>query len=212
MNLKLISFFGPPGSGKGTVAKRCVRDFGFIMLSTGDLARKHIGEKTEIGKILDSYVSKGNLIPDDIITKMAIDWILGNISFGKTIILDGFPRTKGQADCLLNSFNTNDSFDGVDFSIISFELSEDEIVKRVSGRSVCSNKSCGEIYSDFVKPPVKSDICDLCGSELFRREDDREYVVRKRLRGFKETADDLLLFYDNSGVNLFRFKVPEGGL
>jgi adenylate kinase len=208
---RVFSFFGPPGSGKGTVAQQLVKDLGYCMLSTGDLARTHINEKTEIGKAMQGYVSKGELIPDEIITKMALDWLKGKIKTCSHIILDGFPRTSGQAESLLRELKENNVFDDVIFDVINFELDEDEIVRRISSRLVCENKKCQEVYSELVKKPKSAGICDICGNGVRRRSDDEPEVVRERLRGFADTKDLLLDSYAQAGQDVTTFAIPDGG-
>lgn len=208
--VRVLSFFGPPGTGKGTIAQRCVKELGYIMLSTGDLARKHIQEQTDLGKAFAEFVNKGHLIPDDLITEMVLGWLKENMVPGKTLILDGFPRTKGQADFLVQALKTDNTLGGVRFKVVTFDLAEGEIVKRISARLVCSNKSCQEVYSTLVKQPEKTGICDLCDSPLIRRPDDEPAVVHERLKVFATFKDDLLGFYKDSEQEVLNFSVPEG--
>ena len=207
---RILSFFGPPGCGKGTIAQRCVKELGYVMLSTGDLARKHIHEGSDLGLKLKSYVNKGHMIPDELIADMVFDWMKAQIGPDKTVILDGFPRTKGQADLLLQVLKEAPEFDGVGFKVVNFYLSEAEIVKRISSRLVCSNKKCQEVYSKLVKNPAQEGICDLCGSEVVRRPDDEPEVVTERLKVFGKYANDLLGFYKDSGAVVIEFSVPLG--
>jgi adenylate kinase len=209
---RVLSFFGPPGSGKGTVAQRLVKDLGYCMLSTGDLARSHIQDQTELGKAMQVYVGKGELIPDKIITQMVLDWLQEKIKTCSTIILDGFPRTSGQAECLLRELQENKAFSNSTFSVVNFELPEEEIVRRISSRSVCENKKCQEVYSELVKKPKVPGICDICESKVLRRSDDEPEVVRERLRGFAKTKDSLLSAYAQADQEVADFVVPEGGL
>jgi len=207
---RVLSFFGPPGTGKGTVAHRCVKELGYKMLSTGDLARSHIQEQTELGKQLSEYVNKGLLIPDDLITQMVFEWLQVQVKPGATIILDGFPRTRGQADLFLQAMKEDPDLSGIKFRVINFELSEDEVVKRISSRLVCSNKECQEVYSTIVKMPKKVGVCDICGSPLIRRLDDEPEVVRERLNVFAKFKDELLDFYKDSEATVINFLIPQG--
>ena len=209
---RVLSFFGPPGCGKGTIAQRLVKELDYIMLSTGDLARKHIHEQSELGIALQGFVNKGQLIPDELIADMVFEWmeVQAKESPGKTIILDGFPRTRGQADLLLRVLKENPAFGSVDFSVINFYLPEAEIIKRISSRLVCSNKKCQEVYSTLVKKPKTEGVCDLCGSPVVRRPDDDPSVVAERLKGFGEHANDLLGFYKNANASIIEFEVPMG--
>lgn len=208
--IKVLSFFGAPGTGKGTVAQRCVKELGYTMLSTGDLLRKNIQDKTEIGLMLQGYVEKGQLVPDDLITQMVLDWLRMQIYNRKTIILDGFPRTKGQADLFMAALKQHSEFQDFDFSVVNFDLSEQEIIKRISNRVVCSNKACNEVYSLLVKAPKVAGVCDLCGSPLIRRADDDVKVVQDRLTIFNKTQGDLLGFYKESNAKMINFPVPDG--
>jgi adenylate kinase len=189
---RVLSFFGPPGSGKGTIAHRCEQELGYRMLSTGDLIRGHIQEQSDFGKELESYVSKGHLVPDDLIVQMVLVWLKDQVDPGKTIILDGFPRTRGQADLLLKELSENAAFSHIDFRVINFDLSEAEIIKRISSRLVCSNKKCQEVYSTLVKMPRNPGICDVCDSPVLRRADDEANVVRERLNVFSAFTTLLL--------------------
>ena len=126
--VRVLSFVGPPGSGKGTIAERSVKDLEWKMLSTGNLARKHIQEQTDLGKTLKSYVDKGHLVPDDLITQMVLEWLKNQISAGATIVLDGFPRTVGQAGLILQAFKDDSDFANVDYRIINFSLDDETIV------------------------------------------------------------------------------------
>ena len=113
----IYSFFGPPGSGKGTLAQKLVSRNNFQMLSTGNLCRQHVAQETAFGKMLDGYVKQGHLIPDALVTDMVIDWITTQSDKESPIILDGFPRTKGQAELFLAFVKQTPD---VDFSVISF--------------------------------------------------------------------------------------------
>jgi len=213
-SIRVISFFGPPGSGKGTIGQRCVKDLGWVMLSTGDLCRKHMQSLTDLGLELAKYVNQGKLVPDDLITRMVLGWLKEQLELRKseTILLDGFPRNKGQADLFLTALREESGLSGLSFSVIDFDLNEEEIVSRISSRLVCSDKECQEVYSKIAKRPGEEGICDLCGSSLLRRPDDDEKVVRERLRVFSSFKDDLLSFYKGSGQKVVSFKVPHASI
>ena len=209
MNVKVLSFFGPPGSGKGTIASDCVKELGYKKLSTGDLLRKHIQEKTDLGNSVEKHIDAGELVPDELITDIVLDWLRENSKLFNEIILDGFPRTKKQAELFLNSLKL-DEFSNIDFSVINFEISEEEVIRRISSRLVCSNKKCQAVYSTIASKPKQEGICDLCGSELIKRKDDKEEVVRERLKVFNRYKKDLLNFYKDSNQKIINFEVVTG--
>jgi adenylate kinase len=192
----VFSFFGPPGSGKGTLAQKLVENYGYIMLSTGNLCREHVAKGTQLGKQFDHYLKQGQLIPDDIITTMVIEWLEGQGGFNTPIILDGFPRTKGQAHLLCAFFESKQS--KYVFRVIFFESTDDVIIKRLLGRRVCSNKKCQVPVSST----EKSTSCKFCGGLLERRDDDKEDVVRARLALYPQHRDALLVFYKNIGQQI----------
>lgn len=210
IKVQVFSFFGPPGSGKGTVAERCVKEFGFEMLSTGNLCRKHMQEQTQLGKLLQKYVDAGHLIPDELITQMVLEWLKERLGGGKRLILDGYPRTKGQAENFLKILKSDKALTLVDFEVIYFDLSEEEVVKRISNRWMCSNKKCQAVYSAIAKKPKIDGICDKCGSKLVKRVDDEEVVVRERLKVFGKYKDDLLIFYKDAGLKVLNFTATTG--
>ena len=209
---KILSFFGPPGSGKGTIAQRCVCDLGYVMLSTGDLSRKHMAEQTDLGKQLATYVEAGHLIPDEIITEMVLTWLREQISPGRTIILDGFPRTKGQAGLLLEALGDDSIFANTVFKVINFDLDTEKIVQRIANRLVCSNKKCQTVYSAIAKKPKQEGVCDVCGLPVIRRQDDDESIIRERLVVFAKYKNDLLGFYKEAGQEVVDFAIPGGGV
>jgi len=206
----VYSFFGPPGTGKGTVAQKLVKDSGYTMLSTGDLCRKHIQEATELGQSLESYIKSGQLVPDDLITQMVLEWLKDQIAASNKIILDGFPRTKGQASLFLEALSEDSALSSIDFKIVNFDLAEEEIVKRISSRLMCSNRKCNEVYSTLVKPTKEPGICDVCKSPVIRRSDDEAAIVRERLNVFSKTKSELLSFYEESDKQAINFTIPEG--
>ncbi|MCK4517953.1 nucleoside monophosphate kinase, partial [Candidatus Babeliales bacterium] len=196
--------------GKGTIAQRCVHDLGYAMLSTGDLLRKHISEQTEFGKQLATYVEAGHLIPDELMTDMVLGWLRGQLAPGHTVILDGFPRTKGQAGLLLKALGDDSAFLNTNFKVVNFDLDPEEIISRISNRLVCSNKKCQAVYSAVAKKPKQEGVCDLCGSPVIRRQDDDESIIRERLVVFAKYKNDLLGFYKEAGQEVIEFAIPAG--
>jgi adenylate kinase len=207
--IQILSLFGPPGCGKGTISERLVCELGFTMLSTGNLCRQHIQEGTEFGKSLQKYLDAGHLVPDTLITSMVVEWLKKTKNNANAIILDGYPRTKGQAEEFLSILNEDEELQDSTFYVVDFDVPADEIVQRLSNRLMCSNKQCQAIYSKVAKKPRKEGICDFCESPLTSRSDDEAGVVRERLRVFDGYKNDLLSFYKESGVKLLEF-APKG--
>jgi len=195
----IYSFLGPPGSGKGTLARFCGEKLGIKTLSTGDLCRKHIALSTELGKKIKDCIADGHLISDQLITDMVKGW-LKEVDLSKdSIILDGYPRTQMQAELFLSFLHENHP--DVLFVVISFEIPAEEIINRLEQRLVCKNKACQAIYSAAV-PPRTSGVCDHCHSDLVRRADDKQEVVRERLKGYPAHRDALLDFYRSAHVSI----------
>lgn len=194
---------GPPGSGKGSLAKKCIDMFGWMQVSTGNLCRKHIAEKTEIGKEIDLIIKSGKLIDDVLITRMVMDWLEGHANKTEGIILDGYPRTKAQA--LLFDERLGNYLPEIKQQVVLFRVSDDIVVNRICDRLVCSNKNCQTAYSskpDSPLLPKNKGLCDVCGGELHRREDDSEVTIRKRLEVYHKHEHELLNFYRNSGQKI----------
>ncbi len=195
-NQYIFSFFGPPGSGKGTLAQKLVHNDDYHMLSTGNLCREHVAQGSKFGKMIDTFLKNGLLIPDDVITDMVIDWLNKELKSGKPIILDGFPRTKGQALHFVEFLEKTLLISK--FRVFLIELPEDEIISRLSRRLVCGNTHCQTPFT------AASNImsCAVCGSGLVRRSDDQESVVRERLKQYSNYKQLLLDYYVMSNVKV----------
>ncbi len=196
----IFSFFGAPGSGKGTLAGDCVKFLGFKVLSTGNLCRECIARGDDFGRTIENYIKSGQLIPDETITNMVEEWIKKELVDGSKIILDGYPRTKKQAELFLDLIKQK--LPHCSLRIVSMVIPEDEIVKRLSDRLVCENKQCQATTSKSIVGDVENSVCSLCGSKLIRRKDDSEEVVRERLRVYAKHSGDLLRYYQNQGQKI----------
>lgn len=191
--MKLI-FLGSPGAGKGTQAEILSKRYSIPKLSTGDLLRQEISQKTELGLKLKQLIESGELVSDDIMISL-----VGNILSSKKCesgyILDGFPRTIEQGRALDEMLSRCGS---LDVSIVYFDISEEEVVTRVSGRLTCAD--CGAGYHrEFLRPKVDG-VCDRCGSRnLISREDDSPQAVIKRLKVYNELTRPLLDYYKDQG-------------
>ncbi|MCS7262698.1 MAG: adenylate kinase [Aquificaceae bacterium] len=182
----IVVFLGPPGSGKGTQARELSQKTGLLHISTGDLLREAVKKGTELGKRAKEYMDRGELVPDGLMVAMIEEVMPPEGGF----ILDGFPRTVAQALALEEMLQRH----GKELSkVVLFEIQEEDVVQRLSGRLTCSN--CGAVYHKVYNPPKREGTCDLCGGKLFQREDDREEVARKRFRVYQEQTQPLVEFY-----------------
>ena len=187
-----IVMLGAPGSGKGTIGKILSHDLNLVHVSTGDIFREQINKGTELGNKIQSYMSSGALVPDELVIETVKARLLEK-DVENGAILDGFPRTVAQAEALRDFLKENKP----DAKRVAIELDvpDDEIIRRVVNRLICTNKSCGAIYNKETKPPKVENICDVCGSELKKRDDDNEETISKRLVIYHENSNDLIEFY-----------------
>ncbi len=192
----VIIMLGAPGTGKGTVASILTEKLGIPQVSTGDIFRKNIKEGTELGKIADTYISKGNLVPDDITIEIVKDR-LNQKDVENGLILDGFPRTVEQAEALEKMLEEKNK--KVDI-VVNLTTPEEEIIERIVNRRVCSNQECKTIYNLVLNPPKKEGICDKCGSKLIQRKDDNVETVKSRLDNYFKLTSPLIEYYENKGV------------
>ncbi len=192
-DLRLV-IFGPPGAGKGTQAKMLSEKLGVPHIATGDIFREAVKAGTELGKLAKQYMDRGELVPDEVVIGI-VEERLRRPDCSKGFILDGFPRTIKQAEALDEMLQRM----GVKLdAVVNLEVSEDEVVKRISLRRTCRN--CGAIYHLITNPPKKEGVCDKCGGELYQRDDDREETVRSRLRVYRQQTEPLLKFYEQRGL------------
>ena len=192
----VIIMLGAPGTGKGTVASLLQEKLGIKQVSTGDIFRKNIQEETEIGKIASQYISKGQLVPDDVTIKI-VENRLNEDDVQDGIILDGFPRTVYQAEELDKILERKGK--KVDI-VINLTTPEEEILERIVNRRVCSNQECKAVYNIVLNPPKQEGICDKCGSKLVQRKDDNEETVKSRLESYFKQTSPLVDFSSNKQV------------
>ena len=191
----VIIMRGAPGTGKGTIAGILSKNLNIPQVSTGDIFRKHIKEGTELGQLAEKYISKGQLVPDEV-TVGLLENRLDEEDVKEGIILDGFPRTVRQAeelDEMLQKRNRK-----VDM-VINLTTPEEEIIERIVNRRVCSNQECKAVYNLILNPPKKEGLCDKCGAELVQRKDDTVETVKSRLENYFVQTSPLVDYYTNKG-------------
>ena len=200
----IMIMLGAPGTGKGTVAGILQEKMGIKQVSTGDIFRQNIQDGTELGKIADSYISKGNLVPDDITIDIVKDR-LEKDDVKNGVILDGFPRTVVQAEALDRILAENGK--KVDL-VVNLTTPEEEIIERIVNRRICSNPDCKTIYNLQLNPPKQEGICDKCGHELIQRKDDTAETVKLRINTYMNQTSPLIEYYKKQG-NLYEALVSK---
>lgn len=191
-----IVMLGAPGSGKGTAAKILAKKTNLPHISTGDMFREQIKKGTELGKLAESYMSNGKLVPDEVTIGIVKDR-LNSDDTKEGVILDGFPRTKMQAEALDEILKEQ----GKKVDIVpELIIPDDVIVDRILNRETCSNKECGAIYNTKYKPSKVAGVCDVCGAPLSSRTDDNEETIKNRLEVYRENSKDLIEYYKEKGV------------
>jgi adenylate kinase len=189
LNLILL---GPPGAGKGTQAGRLTEDFGLPYIGTGDLLREHKSNGTELGEKAKEYMDAGKLVPDDLVIEMILERIDEEGDDG--FLLDGFPRSIGQADALGEEMERR----GRRLTAaLLIEAPDEVVIERLSGRRQCSN---GHLYHVKYDPPKHDDKCDQCGRPLAQRDDDRPEAIEQRLKTYHEQTEPLIEYYDERGL------------
>ncbi len=191
-----IVMLGAPGTGKGTVGKLLSKEFEIPHISMGEIFRSYCKKHTKLALEATKYMNAGTLVPDEITCKL-IENRLNEEDVEKGFILDGFPRNVEQADKLQEILAKK----GKEINIVvHLSLPDDEIIDRISKRRTCPNPECREIYNLEFRPPKEEGICDLCGSKLIIRSDDNEETVRKRLKTFHETSEELIEYYKKQAL------------
>jgi adenylate kinase len=189
-----VIFLGPPGSGKGTQAKMLSERLGMLHLSTGDILREAVKEGTPLGREAKRYMDEGKLVPDEVVIGIVKEWLLSK-GVERGVIFDGFPRTVAQAEALDRMMK---ELGGKIDWVIDIEVSEAEVLKRLSGRRTCRN--CGAMYHLTFNPPKVDEKCDRCGGELYQRDDDKEETIKSRLKVYREQTEPLKDYYKRLGI------------
>jgi adenylate kinase len=188
-----LIFLGPPGAGKGTQAKLVSKAYEIPQISTGDILRQAVKEKTVVGQKAQVYLEKGELVPDVIIIEIVKDRLQAP-DCERGWLFDGFPRTIWQAvalDSILRQRNAQLA------AVVNLHVREEDLIKRLSGRRVCKN--CGETFHMIFNPPQKDQVCDRCNGVLYQREDDREETVKRRLDIYYKQTKPLIEYYWEKG-------------
>ncbi len=189
--MKLV-LIGCPGAGKGTQAKKLSEKYGIAHISTGDLLRDEMKKGTELGKKVSEIMNSGGLVSDDIVSAMLAERIKAD-DCKKGYILDGYPRNVSQAQGLESIVGSLDK-------VICYEVNDNVIVDRMSGRRSCPK--CGKMYHIKYNPPKTEGVCDACGEKLIQRDDDNEETVKNRLKVYHENTAPVIDYYDNKGILL----------
>ncbi|MEW1694042.1 adenylate kinase [Streptomyces sp. NPDC093249] len=185
-----IVLVGPPGAGKGTQAAYLAKNLDIPHISTGDLFRANISQGTELGVEAQSYMKAGQLVPDSVTIGMAKDRMEQPDAVGG-FLLDGFPRNVAQAEALDEILKAGHvQLDAV----LDLEVPEDEVVKRIAGRRICRNDSSHVFHVTYQAPAVEG-VCDVCGGELYQRDDDTEETVRRRLEVYHTETEPIIDYY-----------------
>jgi len=191
---KYIVLLGPPGAGKGTQAQIIAEKYELVHVSSGDLFRENLKNETELGKLAQTFMKRGELVPDDVTIAMVRDR-LNRPDCRNGALLDGFPRTPAQAEALADMLK---EFSG-SVSLVPFiSVPAEILVERLSGRWTC--RSNGHVFHERFNPPAIAGVCDLDGSELYQRDDDKPETVMNRIKVYQEQTAPLIAFYKENGL------------
>lgn len=191
LNLILL---GPPGSGKGTQGERLQEDFHLPYYATGDILRAAVAEDTELGQTAKQYMNEGGLVPDEVIIGVIAERVEGPDA-ADGFILDGFPRTIGQATALADEM---DKLGRTITAVVLIETDDGEVQRRLGGRRTCAKN--GHIFHVEFDPPKNEDVCDVCGARLIVRDDDKPDVIAKRLETYHAQTEPLVGHYEQQGL------------
>ncbi len=180
----IIALLGGPGSGKGTQAKKLIDKLGIPQISTGDIFRAAL------------YMDKGELVPDDVVIGV-VEERLAKPDLEKGYMLDGFPRTLPQAQALGEILKKQSKV--IDHAIL-VDVPDEELVARLSGRRTCKNSACGAMFHVMFNVPKTEGVCDVCGTDLYQRDDDKEEVIRERLGVYNKQTAPLIDYYESQGL------------
>jgi len=189
-----LLFLGPPGAGKGTQAKMIAEKFGLLHIAPGDIFRQEVKEGTELGRLVEGIMARGQLVPDDITVRI-IEKRLNSPEAQKGFVLDGFPRNLAQAEALKSILEEKGQH--LDL-VIDLLVPQEELLDRSRTRRVCSK--CGRSYNLKLNPPKVEGKCNVCGGDLVTRQDDKEDTVRERFRVYHEETEPLREYYMKSGI------------
>ncbi|MCK5849441.1 MAG: adenylate kinase [Kiritimatiellae bacterium] len=192
--MKAIILLGAPGSGKGTTAEKIEAESGYAHVSTGDMLRSAVKNETEVGKLAESYMKRGELVPDDVMIKV-IEERLDSGGSDAAYMFDGYPRTVAQADLLESSLKGRE---GVLEVVVFLDAPREVLISRLTGRRVCRN--CGTSYHVVNIPPKQEGVCDSCGGELYQRPDDQEDTIINRLDVYNQQTESLVDRYEKQGI------------
>jgi len=191
-----VILVGPPGSGKGTQGKLLSERLCLALIGTGDILREAVRLGTPAGQLAEPYLSHGKLVPDAVVNELVADRFTRK-DRPHRFLMDGYPRTLAQAV----TFDQVLAQQHLDISaVLLFLVHDDEIVRRLSGRWSCPNPTCQATYHVTKKPPRVAGVCDLCGTALVQREDDREETIRRRLRVYHQNTVELVPYYRAQGL------------
>ena len=189
-----IILLGPPGAGKGTQAQVISRELNLAHISSGDLFRENLKNQTELGKMAQGYMNRGELVPDDVTIAMVRERI-SRSDCAEGALLDGFPRTPAQADALADMLaSMGEKVDSVPYISVPAE----DLIERLGGRWTCP--TCGRVYHEKYYPPQQKGICDLDGDKLVQREDDKAETVERRIRVYMDQTSPLIEYYRQKGL------------